>query len=380
MVTMLGVLLTALLFAVGPASAAAASDPILVPAAATPWPGKIFVSHDEWALSDDGFRAAPDAAHLAQNLGRWFAVNRPGHFLVYSSSFGLTGQSLAKTMKAAGHTWEVADLKDPKKSLTLQTLQKYNGVFLAGTRADSSVLIDYVRSGGNVYVAGGTGRNDAEMWNRFLEPFGLRFEHHDNRIAGALHIDSQSPLFVGVSNLMVIYGTPIELTDDDSSSGATMLLTHDGDGLYAVYDTGAQPVSLRICPEQLPMQKNTPLSFAIAGAPDFDVRAIDRDTVQVIGVKPKDFKTDYSVSPVAGALLGRTVVGDCALQLPDTSLDLVMKVDSFDLAKAIEKVIGRPLRDGETVAVTLSGRLKRENGATPFVGEDLIVVSRPNGR
>ena len=58
MVTMLGVLLTALLFAVGPAPAAAASDPILVPAAATPWPGKIFVSHDEWALSDDGFRAA----------------------------------------------------------------------------------------------------------------------------------------------------------------------------------------------------------------------------------------------------------------------------------------------------------------------------------
>ena len=113
MVTMLGLLLTALLFVVGPAPAAAA-DPILVPAAATPWPGKIFVSHDEWALSDDGFRAAPDAAHLAQNLGRWFAVNRPGHFLVYSSSFGLTGQSLAKTMKAAGHAWEVADLKDPK--------------------------------------------------------------------------------------------------------------------------------------------------------------------------------------------------------------------------------------------------------------------------
>src|ERR1700751_1406528 len=118
--TMLGMLLTALLFVVGPAPAAAASDPILVPAAATPWPGKIFVSHDEWALSDDGFRAAPDAARLAQNLGRWFALNRPGHFLVYSSSFGLTGQSLAKTMKAAGHTWEIADLKKPP--LTLATL------------------------------------------------------------------------------------------------------------------------------------------------------------------------------------------------------------------------------------------------------------------
>jgi hypothetical protein len=374
MVTILGLLLTALLLVVGPAPARAA-DPILVPGAAVPWPGKIFVSHDEWALSDEGFRAAPDAAHLAQNLGRWFAVNRPGRFLVYSSSFGLTGQSLAKTMKAAGHAWEFADVKKP---LTLQTLQRYNGVFLAGTRTDTSVLIDYVRSGGNVYVAGGTGRNDAELWGRFLEPFGLRFEHRDNRAAGIMRIDSPSPLFAGVSNLMVLYGTPIELIDE-SSTDASVLLTRDGDVLYAVYDTGAQPVSLLICPEQLPMGKNTPMSFGIAGGPNFDVRTVDRETVRVIGIKPKDFKTDYNFSPAVGALLGRTVVGDCAAQVPDLSLDLLMKVDSLELAKAIEQVIGRPLHDGETVAVTLSGRLKRENGGTPFVGEDLVVVSRPAG-
>jgi hypothetical protein len=376
MVTMLGLLLTALLLVVGPAPAMAA-DPILVPAAATPWPGKIFVSHDEWALSDDGFRAAPDAAHLAQNVGRWFAVNRPGRFLVYSSSFGLRGQSLSKAMKAAGHAWEYADVNKP---LTLQQLQKYNGVFLAGTRADTSVLIDYVRSGGNVYVAGGTGRNDAELWNKFLDPFGLRFEHHDNRMTGPVRISSPSPLFADVGSLMVLYGTPVELHDESGDPGASMLVTMNGEGLYAVYDTGAQPVSLLICPEQLPMAKNTPMAFGIAGSADFDVRAVDRETVRVIGIKPKDFKTDYSFSPVVGALLGRTVVGDCAAQVPDTYLDLLMKVDSLELAKAIEQVVGRPLRDGETVAITISGRLKRENGATPFVGEDLVVVSRPTGR
>ena len=118
----------------------------------------------------------------------------------------------------------------------------------------------------------------------------------------------------------------------------------------------------------------------IAGGASFDVRAVDRDTVRVIGIKPKDFKTDYNFSPVVGALLGRTVVGDCAAQVPDTYLDLLMKVDSLELAKAIEQVVGRPLRDGETVAITISGRLKRENGATPFVGEDLVVVYRPAGR
>ncbi len=193
-----------------------------------------------------------------------------------------------------------------------------------------------------------------------------------------MHIDSPSPLFAGVSNLMVIYGTPVELIEE-SESDATMLLTQDGEGLYAVYDTGAQPVSLRSAPSSCRCRRTRPCRSRSLGPRTSTYAPIDRDTVRVIGVKPKDFKTDYSVSPVAGALLGRTVVGDCALQLPDTSLDLVMKVDSFDLAKAIEKVIGRPLRDGETVAVTLSGRLKRENGATPFVGEDLIVVSRPNG-
>ena len=100
------------------------------------------------------------------------------------------------------------------------------------------MLIDYVRSGGNVLVAGGTGRNDGELWTPFLEPFGLRLEHHDNRLSGILHIDSPSPLFAGVGSLMVIYGTPIQLIGE-SSTDARVLVTQDGDDLYAVYDTGA---------------------------------------------------------------------------------------------------------------------------------------------
>jgi hypothetical protein len=58
MVTMLGMLLAALVLIAGPAPAAAA-EPIVVPPVSTPWPGKIFVSHDEWTLSDSGFRVAP---------------------------------------------------------------------------------------------------------------------------------------------------------------------------------------------------------------------------------------------------------------------------------------------------------------------------------
>ena len=101
MVTMLGLLLAALVLVAGPAPAAA-GEPILVPAVSTPWPGKIFVSHDEWTLSDDGFRAAPERRRFAQNLALWFTGGRPGHFLVYSSSFGLTGKSLERDDQECG--------------------------------------------------------------------------------------------------------------------------------------------------------------------------------------------------------------------------------------------------------------------------------------
>jgi len=375
MVTMLGLLLAALVLVAGPAPAAA-GEPILVPAVSTPWPGKIFVSHDEWTLSDAGFRAAPDTPRFVQNLAFWFTGGRPGHFLVYSSSFGLTGKSLERTIKSAGHTWTIGNLKTPP---TLQTLQKYHAVFLAGNRVDTSVLIDYVRSGGHVYLAGGTGANEHALWNQFLRPFGLRFAHPDDPIVGTVDIDSTSPLFAGVHELMAIYGTPIELIDP-SSSDARMLEAEDGWGIYAVYDSGALPVSVAICPEQLQIGSSGSLSITIAGSATFDVRTIEPDTLRVGGAKVKDRKNGYLVSPVSGPVIGRIGLGDCAALLPDTYLDMTMKVENRDLAQALDYAVARPLRDGETVAVTVTGRLKKEYGGLPIVGEDLIVIVRPKGK
>jgi hypothetical protein len=53
---------------------------------------------------------------------------------------------------------------------------------------------------------------------------------------------------------------------------------------------------------------------------------------------------------------------------------MTMRVENRDLAKALEYAVARQLHDGETVAVTVSGRLKREFGEIPFVGEGLIVI------
>ena len=361
MVTMLGLLLAALALVAGPAPAAA-GEPILVPAVSTPWPGKIFVSHDEWTLSDSGFKVAPDSDRFARNLAAWFTGGRPGHFLVYSSSPGLRGKSLERTIKSAGHSWTLANMKSP---LRLQTLQKYDAVFLAETRVDADILIDYVRSGGHVYLAGGTGGNEAAAGNRFLESFGLRFDRRDDRINGTVNIDSSSPLFAGVDSLMAIYGNPVELTDS-SSSDARVLVTANGRGVYAVYDSGAFLVSVTICPEHFQMLASGSISITIAGSASLDVRTIDGDSLRVGGAKVKDRKTGYLVSPIAVPLIGRIGIGDCAAQLPDGYLDMTMKVENRDLAQALEWAVARPLKDGETVAVTVSGRLKREYGELPL--------------
>lgn len=55
-------------------------------------------------------------------------------------------------MKDAAHQWTV----NVNQKFDLETLKQYNGVFVGGNPLDNQVLIDYVKSGGNVYLMGGT--------------------------------------------------------------------------------------------------------------------------------------------------------------------------------------------------------------------------------
>ena len=46
--------------------------------------------------------------------------------------------------------------------------------------SQEQLLVDYVRQGGNLYVAAGTARlggstNEAAVWNEVLNPFGLSY-------------------------------------------------------------------------------------------------------------------------------------------------------------------------------------------------------------
>jgi hypothetical protein len=218
--------------------------------------GRVVVNNDEWPLSDEGFPPLQysDAVQFARNVASWFMEGQPGRFLVYSVPFhqntGLVGSELESTMLAAGHTWTIVSTPT---SLSLDDLVPYDGVFLAGTPAhggyappDTQVLIDYVRAGGNVYLAGGTDlrgpRGEAEQWNSFLRICGLEFVEadHQNEIDGTLNFRSSHPIFAGIQRLYQRDGNSIRkvMPLDPSGNAAILVRSQQDEGLYAVCSLG----------------------------------------------------------------------------------------------------------------------------------------------
>ena len=132
--------------------------------------GTVIVNNDDWTLSDAGLASAFDSDNFVRNVASFFTGSSPGNFLAYSENFGLTEPSLAAIMTGAGHAWTV----DTTVSFDAGTLQQFDAVFLAGpvdgSAPDNSGLTEYVEGGGNVYLAGGTGRfGDPGYGSRRLE-------------------------------------------------------------------------------------------------------------------------------------------------------------------------------------------------------------------
>ena len=224
------------------------------------FPGKIVVNNDEWTLSDEGFAETPaDAAQFALNVAKWFkgGTSASGNFLVYSTPFGLntglTGDELSSAMISAGHSWTVISTTT---SFSLYDLLPYDGIFLAGSQADNfnnpppvvppdtQVLIDYVKAGGNVYLAGGTDPDlpqaEADQWNSFLNACGLKFEAPLNNVVGTLRFNSGHPIFAGVQRLFQRDGNSIRevVPSDPNGNAAILVQSRQGEGLYAVCSFG----------------------------------------------------------------------------------------------------------------------------------------------
>ncbi|HEY9892210.1 MAG TPA: hypothetical protein V6D37_10465 [Candidatus Sericytochromatia bacterium] len=204
--------------------------------------GKIVVNADEVTLANRGFTNAPDTGTFVTNIAKWFTGGRStGKFHAYSTTYIFNESSLAETMTKAGYTWTVGT----NIPFDLPTLLTYDGIFVGGEWAYNPVLIDYVKAGGNVYLCAGTGwlgpQGDGDLWNTFLNAFGLKFAATQNGIVGNQTVNSSHPLFAGVKEIYQDNGTSI--VDLDPASGTNqIILTHpNGQGLIATFEGTQKP-------------------------------------------------------------------------------------------------------------------------------------------
>ncbi len=191
--------------------------------------GTLIVANDEWTLSNTGFSSAPDVERFVRNIATLFSGGT-GSFHAYSTNFSLTESRLKTTLLNAGHGYTAGI----NISFDLATLQGFDGIFLAGNLLDDTqinTLKEYVRRGGNVYLAGGTstGSSVPDSWNRFLNDSNLAFRRSVNGIGGNINVTSAShPIFDGVTRLYQNNGNSI------SGDGVEVLF--NGQGLYAVVE------------------------------------------------------------------------------------------------------------------------------------------------
>lgn len=210
---------------------------------------RIVVANDEWQFSNVGFENSPESGKFAQNIALWLGgcKERPhGVFHAYSNNFSLTEPKLAAALQQQGHTWTMGT----NIEASLDSFLKYDWIFLAGDipnrDAVTKVLLAYVKAGGGLYIAAGTGSfsgdapAEAATWNTILNEYGLSYAPAYNHIQGVMPISSTHPIFAGITGLYQNNGNTIVKTAT-ATNQTQILIDKGGQGLYAIYDGSAAP-------------------------------------------------------------------------------------------------------------------------------------------
>ncbi|MEZ4312476.1 MAG: hypothetical protein R3F14_30990 [Polyangiaceae bacterium] len=190
--------------------------------AAQQW-GKVVVCFDDWAMSNDGFSQA-DGSRYASNVLDYFHPGPGGRFFARTNYEGVNqpvafASSFRGVVVGRGAALDMADTLPADLSV-------YDALFLCGAEASAPALTAYVQQGGCVYIAGGSGGNDASLWNAFLSQFGIVMAPGVSPATGSLAIHSTGeplvrpghPLLEGVSSLLFLGGTQINLASGSPSS------------------------------------------------------------------------------------------------------------------------------------------------------------------
>jgi hypothetical protein len=240
-------------------------------------------------------------------------------------------------------------------------------VFVGQDSVSPERLTKYVQAGGNVYVMSGTGYGVADMsWNAFLEAFGLTLSS-TNSIIGVIPIMSSHPLFAGVYSLLFVAGNSVAV--NATYSGGEVVAWQGSEGLFGTFTAITLPMAIRTaaCEDDVTLRlgsKGT-LNVTLYGNAEAGSEGVDISSVRLLDVKP--------LTGRGSGVLGVVTPLVCLATL-DGFAGEPLRFDEHKVSRAIREGLGGTVVDGETVLVTLSGRLKPEHGGTAIRAHDTVIL------
>jgi len=142
--------------------------------------------------------------------------------------------------------------------------------------------------------------------------------------------------------------------------------------------TKSVPVDIKpySCPNPLDVRKYSlkkygVLHVAVLGTKDFDVTQIDPASIRLEGVAPLRWYLKDVATPFTPSTGKKHCYEDCTIDGTDGFKDLTLKFSAKKLIAALGNV-----KDNECRVLKLSGNLKKEQGSTPIVGEDVVVIQK----
>jgi hypothetical protein len=129
------------------------------------------------------------------------------------------------------------------------------------------------------------------------------------------------------------------------------------------------------CPNPLNVAVNGDLPAAILGAADFDVTHVDPASIRLGGVAPLRWALEDVSTPFL-PFTGKSKSSDCNSLGKDGHVDLTLKFDVQQIVAAARNELGRELKDGEVLVLSLTGNLLAAHGGGAIVGEDTVVIQQ----
>ena len=230
----------------------------------------VVVSNDEWVFADGYINnmnvSGTNDLQFATNSARWMTGGVGGGtiYILVTSEVGATYNSLATLLTNLGYT-VIGPTNAVPTQARLSTLKaiylsscdaspncpglNFNGSGFTGYAAFDAALVTYVQANaGNVFILAGTTCHDADLWNGFLNTFGLTLVDACNGLQGVYAASGNTPggvrffsvqqpygitLFPGVNLVYISNGNNVQSVNPDC--GVEIFNDVNGNGLYGAW-------------------------------------------------------------------------------------------------------------------------------------------------